>query len=86
MNIFFWTGVLAATQRLLKRDRMKTGDKRSTCKSSCCSRGGISTRSFERTATRHPVQAVIFTFREFKFPFKKLFACAISLDKVVGTF
>jgi hypothetical protein len=32
------------------------------------------------------MQAVIFTFREFEFPFKKLFACAISLDKVVGIF
>jgi hypothetical protein len=52
---------------------MKTRDKRSTRKSSCCSRGGVSTRSFERTATRHPAQAVIFTF-------------AISLDKAVGIF
>jgi hypothetical protein len=32
------------------------------------------------------MQVVIFTFREFEFPFKKLFACAISLDKVVGIF
>jgi hypothetical protein len=32
------------------------------------------------------MQAVIFTFREFEFPFKKLFACAISLDKVVDFF
>jgi hypothetical protein len=32
------------------------------------------------------VQVVIFTFREFEFPFKKLFTCAISLDKVVGIF
>jgi hypothetical protein len=32
------------------------------------------------------MQAVIFTFREFEFPFKKLFACAIGLDKVVGIF
>jgi hypothetical protein len=32
------------------------------------------------------MQAVIFTFREFEFPFKKLFTCAISLDKVVGIF
>jgi hypothetical protein len=47
---------------------MKTGDKRSTRKSSCCSRGGVSTRSFERTVTRYPMQAVIFTFREFEFP------------------
>jgi hypothetical protein len=65
---------------------MKTGDKRSTRKSSCRSRGGISTMSFERITTRHPTQAVIFTFHEFEFPFKKTFACAISLDKVVGIF
>jgi hypothetical protein len=65
---------------------MKTGDKRSTRKSSCRSRGGVSTRNFERTATRYPMQVVIFTFREFEFPFKKLFACAISLDKVIGIF
>jgi hypothetical protein len=32
------------------------------------------------------VQAVIFTFREFEFSFKKLFACAIGLDKVVRIF
>jgi hypothetical protein len=74
------------TRKLLKRSQMKTRDKRSTRKSLCRSRGGVSTRSFERTATRHPVQAVIFTFREFKFLFKKLFACAISLDKVVRIF
>jgi hypothetical protein len=75
MNIFFWTRVLAVTRRLLKRGRMKTGDKRSTRKSSCHSRGGVSTRNFERTATRHPVQVVIFTFREFEFSFKKLLLC-----------
>jgi hypothetical protein len=49
---------------------MKTGDKRSTHKSSCHSRGGVSTRNFERIATRYPMQAVIFTFREFEFPSK----------------
>jgi hypothetical protein len=49
---------------------MKTRDKRSTRKSSCRSRGGVSTRSFERTATRYPMQAVIFTFREFEFSLK----------------
>jgi hypothetical protein len=86
MNIFFWTGVLAVTRRILESGQMKTGDKISTRKSSCRSRGGVSTRSFERTATRHPVQAIIFTFRELEFPFKKLFACVISLDKVVGIF
>jgi hypothetical protein len=32
------------------------------------------------------MQAVIFTFREFEFPLKKLFACVVSLDKVVGIF
>jgi hypothetical protein len=69
VNIFFRTGVLAVTRRLLKRSQMKTGDKRSTRKSSCRSRRGVSTRSFERIATRHLVQAVIFTFREFEFPF-----------------
>jgi hypothetical protein len=62
---------------------MKIGDKRSTRKSSCRSRGGVSTRNFERTVTHYPMQATVFTFREFKFPFKKLFTCAISLDKVV---
>jgi hypothetical protein len=46
---------------------MKTGDKRSTRKSSCHSRGGVSTRNFERTTTHYPMQAVIFTFREFEF-------------------
>jgi hypothetical protein len=65
---------------------MKIGDKRSTHKSSCRSRGGVSTRNFEQTATRYPMQATIFTFREFEFPFKKLFTCAISLDKVVKNF
>jgi hypothetical protein len=65
VNIYFWTGVLAVTRRLLKRGRMKTGDKRSNRKSSCHSRGGVSTRSFERIATRHHVQAVsvLKTFR-----------------------
>jgi hypothetical protein len=86
MNIFVQTGVLAVTRRLLQRGRMKTEDKRSTRKSSCRNRGGVSTRSFERTATRHPVQAIILTFREFEFLFKNFFACAISLDKVVETF
>jgi hypothetical protein len=86
VNIFFRTGVLAVTRRFLKRNQMKTGDKRSTRTSSCRSRGGVSTGSFEQTATRRPVQAVIFTFREFEFPFKKLFSCAISLHKVVGIF
>jgi hypothetical protein len=47
---------------------MKTGDKRSTRKFSCRRRGGVSTRNFERTATRYLMQAVIFTFREFEFP------------------
>jgi hypothetical protein len=67
---------------------MKTGDKRSTRKSSCRSRGGVSTRSFERTATRYPMQAVIFTFREFEFPLKNfsLVRSLINLDKVVGIF
>jgi hypothetical protein len=65
---------------------MKTGDKRSTRKSLCCSRRGVSTRNFERTVTRYPMQVVIFTFREFEFPLKKLFACVTSLDKVVGIF
>jgi hypothetical protein len=86
VNIFFQTGVLAATLRLLKRGWMKTRDRRSTRKSSCCSRGGVSTRSFERIATRHPAQAVIFTFREFELLVKKPFACAMSLDKVVRIF
>jgi hypothetical protein len=54
---------------------MKTGDKRSTCKSSCRSRGGISTRSFERTATRYPMQAIIFTFCEFEIPLKTFRSC-----------
>jgi hypothetical protein len=65
---------------------MKTGDKRSTHKSSCRSRRGVSTRNFEGIVTRYPMEAVIFTFREFEFPFKKLFACAISIDKVVVIF
>jgi hypothetical protein len=34
VNTFSWTGVLTVTRRLLKGGRMKTGDKRSTCKSS----------------------------------------------------
>jgi predicted transcriptional regulator len=59
---------------------MKTGDKRSTCKSSCRSRGGVSTRRFERIATRYPMQAVIFTFREFEFPLKNF-----SLVRSVST-
>jgi hypothetical protein len=49
---------------------MKTGNKRSTRKSSCHSRGGVSTRNFERTTTSYPMQDVIFTFREFEFPLK----------------
>jgi hypothetical protein len=67
---------------------MKTGDKRSTRKSSCRSRGGVSTMSFERTTTRYPMQAVIFTFRDFEFPLKNfsLVRSPISLDKVVGIF
>jgi hypothetical protein len=32
------------------------------------------------------MQVVIFTFHEFKCPFKTLFTCAIGLDKVVGIF
>jgi hypothetical protein len=59
---------------------MKTGDKRSTRKSSCRSRGCVSTRNFERTATRYPIQAVIFTFREFEFPLKNF-----SLVRSVST-
>jgi hypothetical protein len=59
---------------------MKTGDKRSTRKSSCRSRGGVSTRNFERTTTRYPMQAVIFTFREFEFPLKNF-----SLVRSVST-
>jgi hypothetical protein len=59
---------------------MKTGDKRSTRKSSCRSRGSVSTRNFERTATRYPMQAVIFTFREFEFPLKNF-----SLVRSVST-
>jgi predicted transcriptional regulator len=59
---------------------MKTGDKRSTCKSSCRSRGGVSTRNFERTATHYHMQAVIFTFREFEFPLKNF-----SLVRSVST-
>jgi hypothetical protein len=51
---------------------MKTGDKRCTRKSSCHSRGGVSTRSFEQTATRYHMQAVIFTFCKFEFPLKNL--------------
>jgi hypothetical protein len=86
VNTFFRTEVPAVTRRLLKRSRMKTRDKRRTRKSSCCSRGGVSTRSFKRIVTHHPAQVVIFTFHEFEFPFTKLFACAISLDKVVGIF
>jgi hypothetical protein len=57
------TEVLVVTRRLLKRGQMKTGDKRSTRKSWCRSRGGVSTRNFERTVTRYPMQAVIFTLR-----------------------
>jgi hypothetical protein len=72
MNIFFRTEVPAVTRRLLKRGRMKTGDKRRTRKSSCRNRGGVGTRSFEQIVTHHPAQAVIFTFREFEFPFKNL--------------
>jgi hypothetical protein len=59
---------------------MKTRAKRSTRKSSCRSRGGVSTRSFERTATRYPMQVVIFTFREFEFPLKNF-----SLVRSVST-
>jgi hypothetical protein len=59
---------------------MNTRDKRSTRKSSCRRRGGVSTRSFERTATRYPMQAVIFTFREFKFSLKNF-----SLVRSVST-
>jgi hypothetical protein len=68
----FRTGVLAVTRVLLKRYRMKTGNLRSTRKSLCHSRGGISTRSFERIATRHPRKAVILSSREFEFPSKNL--------------
>jgi hypothetical protein len=68
------------TRTFLKRGRMKAGDQRSTRKSSCHSRRGISTRSFERIATRHPMQAVIFTFLEFEFPSKNL-----SLVRLVST-
>jgi hypothetical protein len=32
------------------------------------------------------MQAAIFSFREFEFPFKNLFTCATGLDKVVGIF
>jgi hypothetical protein len=65
---------------------MKIGDKRSTRKSFCHSRRGVSTSNFERTMTRYPMQVVIFTFREFEFSLKKLFSCTISLDKVVVIF
>jgi hypothetical protein len=59
---------------------MKTGDKRSTRKSLCHSCGGVSTRNFERTATRYPMQAVMFTFREFELPLKNF-----SLVRSVST-
>jgi hypothetical protein len=59
---------------------MKIVDKRSTSKSSYSSRGGVSTRSFERIATHYPMQAVIFTFRELEFPLKNF-----SLVRSVST-
>jgi hypothetical protein len=49
---------------------MKTRDKRSTCKSSCRSRGGVSTRNFERTTTNYLMQVVIFTFTSSSFRLK----------------
>jgi hypothetical protein len=64
---------------------MKTGDKRSTCKSSCRSRGGVSTRSFERRTTRYLMQAVIFTFREFEFPLK-IFSLVRSVSTKLSEF
>jgi hypothetical protein len=64
---------------------MKTGDKRSTRNPSCYSRGVVSTRSFERTATRYPMQAVIFTFREFEFPLKN-FSLVRSISTKLSEF
>jgi hypothetical protein len=80
VKTFFRTRVPAITRALLKRDRVKTGNSSSTCKSLCCSRGGVSTRSFERVATRRSTQAIIFTFREIEFPSKNL-----SLVRSVST-
>jgi hypothetical protein len=72
MKTFFQTRNLAVTRVLLKRDRMKTGNSRSTRKSSRCSHGGVSTRSFERVSTCHSTQVVIFTFHETELPSKNL--------------
>jgi hypothetical protein len=59
---------------------MKIKDKRSTCKSSCRSREGVTTRSFERIGTCYLMQAVIFTFHEFEFSLKNF-----SLVRSVST-
>jgi hypothetical protein len=76
----FMTGVSVVTRKFSKRGRMKAGDYRSTRKSSCCSRGGLSTRSIERIATHHPMPTVIFAFLEFDFPSKNF-----SLVQLVST-
>jgi hypothetical protein len=86
VKTFFRTGVPAVTRALLKRDWMKAGNWRSTRKSSCCSRGGVSTRSFERIATRHPAQAVILTPHEFEFPSKNLSLVRSVSTKLLGFF
>jgi hypothetical protein len=80
VKTFFQIRVLVVTRSLLKRDWMKTGNSRSTRKSSRYSRGGVRTRSFERVATRRSTQAVIFTFREIEFLSKNL-----SLMRSVST-
>jgi hypothetical protein len=55
-------------------------DSDSVRKPSCCSRGGVGTRNFERIAAPHPTQVVTFTSRKIELPSKNL-----SLVRSVST-